>query len=225
MLNPANQCHLGCPSCTNSYNREFTERTYNQWPRGLMTAETFDTFSQQVGLYAFNGHFYNNHEPLLNKLTPSFVRKATDMRIRTFISSNLSYRKIDAEAIVASGLTELMVAADGVTQPVYERYRKGGNIEWVLDNARALVEAKRKMKSMTPVLRWQFLSFAHNVHELPAAIAVTKEIGFDTFNVATPLPVNMDDPSIDTIEYDGQKHFEFRPRQSMPFTGSLPIAT
>ena len=115
MLDPANQCHLGCPSCGNSYNTDFVARTYNPWPRGMMSEVTFAAFLREVGLYAFSGHFYNNHEPLLNKLTPAFVRKATDLRLRTFISSNLSYRNIDAEAIVASGLTELMVAADGAT--------------------------------------------------------------------------------------------------------------
>ena len=44
MLDPANQCHLGCPSCTNSYNRAVSEQTFNPWPRGLMTVETFDAF-------------------------------------------------------------------------------------------------------------------------------------------------------------------------------------
>jgi MoaA/NifB/PqqE/SkfB family radical SAM enzyme len=186
MLDPANQCHLGCPSCSNSYNTEVVARTYNPWPRGMMTDVTFEAFLREVGLYAFAGHFYNNHEPLLNKLTPAFVRKATDLRLRTFISSNLSYRGIDAEAIVASGLTELMVAADGATQPVYERYRRGGRIEWVLDNARAISAAKHKLGSSTPILRWQYLTFAHNLPEIPAAIELARDIGFDTFNLATP---------------------------------------
>jgi hypothetical protein len=221
MLDPANQCHLGCPSCTNSFNREYAERTFNQWPRRLMTAATFDTFARTLGLYAFNGHFYNNHEPFLNKLTPSFVRKATDLRTRTLISSNFSYRKIDAEGIVMSGLTELMIAADGVTQPVYERYRRGGRVEWVLDNARAMIEARRKLKSPTPIMRWQFLSFGHNVHEIPAAVAMAREIGFDTFNIATPNSVAADDPSLSAVDYSGQRDFVFREQQRGPFTSSL----
>jgi hypothetical protein len=221
MLDPANQCHLGCPSCTNSYNREHVERTFNPWPRGLMTQATFDTFLREVGLYAFSGHFYNNHEPFLNKLTPAFVSKATDLRLYTFISSNLSYRRIDAEAIVASGLTELMVAIDGATQPVYERYRRGGRLEWVLDNARAIVAAKAKLNSPTPILRWQFLTFEHNLHEVDAAIELAKAIGFDTFNVATPNSVSQDDPSIHSAEYPGGRDLTFRARPQLPLMRSL----
>jgi hypothetical protein len=118
MLDPANQCHLGCPSCTNSFNREVADKLYKAWPRGLMSESTFDTFSRNVALYAFSGHFYNNHEPLLNKLTPAFVRKATDLGVHTLISSNLSYRKIDAEAIVASGLARSIVFNAGARPPV-----------------------------------------------------------------------------------------------------------
>jgi hypothetical protein len=221
MLDPANQCHLGCPSCSNSFNREHVERTFNPWPRGLMTEATFDTFLREVGLYAFAGHMYNNHEPFLNKLTPAFVRKASDLRMHTFISSNFSYRRIDAEAIVASGLTELMLAVDGATQAVYERYRRGGRLEWVLDNARAIVAAKAKLNSPTPILRWQFLTFEHNLHEVDAAIELAKGIGFDSFSLATPNSVSQDDPSIHTAEYPGERYLTFRARPQLPLATNL----
>jgi hypothetical protein len=221
MLDPANQCHLGCPSCTNSYNREYAEATFKPWPRGLMTAETFDRFAGDVALYAFNGHFYNNHEPLLNKRTPEFVRKAADLRVQTFISSNLSFRKIDAEAIVASGLRELMVAADGVTQSVYEGYRRGGHIDWVMDNARAIVEAKRRLSSDTPILRWQYLTFAHNVHEIERAVTTARDIGFNTFNLAKPNAVDEDDPSISPAEPPSKRDYVFIPPPALHFAGDL----
>jgi MoaA/NifB/PqqE/SkfB family radical SAM enzyme len=221
MLDPANQCHLGCPSCSNSFNEEVVARSFKPWPRGLMTEQTFDAFLKEAGLYSFSIHFYNNHEPLLNKLTPSFVRKASDLQTRTFLSTNLSYRQIDAEAIVRSGLDELMVAADGVTQPVYERYRRGGRIDWVLSNARAIAAAKRRLGSVTPILRWQLLSFAHNVHEIPLAIETAKEIGFDTFNVATPNQVSDDDPSIEPVVYAGESNLIFNLVTPPPFSASL----
>jgi pyruvate-formate lyase-activating enzyme len=221
MLDPANQCHLGCPSCVNSYNTKVVESNYNKWPRGLMSRETFGTFLREVGLYAFSGAFYNNHEPLLNRHTPEFLELTSDLHVRTFISSNLSFRRIDAEEIVASGLTELMVAADGVSQDVYERYRRGGKIEWVLENARAIAEAKRRLKSRTPIMRWQYLTFEHNVHEIERALQLAREIGFDSFNLATPNEVSFDDPSIECVNYSGQKSFELRPREFLAFSRDL----
>lgn len=224
MLDPANQCHLGCPSCSNSFNAEFSAATYKPWPRGMMTEETFESFLKEVGLYAFTGHFYNNHEPFLNKLTPSFVRRAADLRVKTFISSNLSFKRMDVEAIVASGLSELMIAADGVTQGVYERYRKGGRIEWVLANAKQIIEIKKRTGSPTPVMRWQYLTFKHNVDEVPQAIETARQLGFDEFNLATPNAVSQDDPSVHSVTYAGpdeHRAVTFRPRVSTDFDGNL----
>lgn len=223
MLDPANQCHLGCPSCVNSYNTEAVSRVFNVWPRGMMTQATFDTLAQEAGVTAFAAHLYNNHEPLLNKQTPAFARQLAALRARTFISSNLSYARIDAAAIVASGLTELMVAADGVTQPVYERYRRGGKIEWVLANARAIAEEKRRTRSPTPLLRWQYLTFEHNAHEVPRAIELARAIGFDSFNVATPNVVSWDDPSLTPLVYEGPRSIELTAPLASAFYGAPPI--
>lgn len=224
MMDTANQCQLGCPSCMNTVNTAHSEATFNQWPRGLMAPETYKSFLGAVGLSAFTGHFYNNHEPFLNKSTPDFIRAAVDLRIETFVSSNLSFAKFDAEAVVRSGLRELMVAIDGTTQEAYEKYRKRGRLDWVLANAKSIAETKAKLGSPTPYLRWQFLTFAHNVHQVEDAVRLAKETGFDTFNVATPYAVEQDDPNVHSIEYDGpSKHraIVFNQRINVPFSGDL----
>jgi MoaA/NifB/PqqE/SkfB family radical SAM enzyme len=203
MLDTANQCQLGCPSCTNTFNRAYADATFNPWPRGVLKDDCFDKFINSVGLSAFSGHFYNNHEPFLNKKTPAYLRVASDMQIETFVSSNLSFPKLDHDAIVRSGLKELMVALDGLTQETYERYRKGGRIEWAFANVRAIADAKKRLGSTTPYIRWQWLTFAHNIHEVPAAIEFAREIGFDSFNLATPNRVDQDDPSVEAIRYPG----------------------
>jgi hypothetical protein len=203
MLDTANQCQLGCPSCTNTFNRAYADALFNPWPRGILKEDCFRNFIDSVGLTAFAGHFYNNHEPFLNKNTPAYLRAASDMQIETFVSSNLSFPKLDHEAIVRSGLKELMVALDGLTQESYERYRKGGKIEWAFNNVRAIADTKKRLGLTTPYLRWQWLTFAHNIHEVPAAIEFAREIGFDSFNLATPNRVDGDDPTVDAISYPG----------------------
>jgi MoaA/NifB/PqqE/SkfB family radical SAM enzyme len=203
MLDTANQCQLGCPSCTNTFNRAYGDALFNPWPRGVLKEDCFQKFIDSVGLTAFAGHFYNNHEPLLNKSTPAYLRAASDMQIETFVSSNLSFPKLDHEAIVRSGLKELMVALDGLTQESYERYRKGGRIEWAFKNVRAIADTKKRLGLTTPYLRWQWLTFAHNIHEVPAAIEFARQIGFDSFNLATPNRVDGDDPTIDAVRYPG----------------------
>jgi len=176
MLDPSNGCQLGCPTCVNSFNRKYVDAVFNPWPKGMMKGDTFTNFIDDVGLLAFTGHFYNKHEPLLNKNTPAYVKRATGYRVETFISSNLSFPKLDIEGIVASGLKELMVAIDGVSQDVYSRYRRGGHVDLIFANVRSIVEEKRRTGLNTPYLRWQYLTFAHNVKEIERHATIQRKL-------------------------------------------------
>jgi MoaA/NifB/PqqE/SkfB family radical SAM enzyme len=197
MLDTVNACQLGCATCQHSYNKEWTSKTFVPMPTATMKPDTFDAFIHAVGLRSYAGHFYNNSEPFLNKRTPQYLRIANMYRINTMISSNMSIPGLDAEAIVDSGLNLLMTAIDGTTQEVYQRYRRGGHLDLVFENVRRIVEAKKRLKSATPRLRWQFLTFRHNIHQIDDAIKMAQDIGYDSFNIATPYDVSSDDPSIE----------------------------
>ena len=197
MLDPANACQLGCPTCQHSFNKTYTAQTYVPMPKGILRPKIFDPFIEELGPYTYAGHFYNNSEPFLNKHLCDYLAKANLYRINTFISSNLSVPNIDVDAVVGSGLNTLMVAIDGTTQQVYEKYRRGGKLELVFENVAKIAAAKRRLGSAVPHLRWQFLTFQHNIHQVDAAIEIARKLGFDSFNVATPYDVAGDEPSID----------------------------
>lgn len=129
----------------------------------------------------------------------------------------------------------MMVAIDGTTQSAYERYRRGGNLELVLDNVSRIVAAKRKLGSATPRLRWQFLTFQHNAHQVDDAITLAKKIGFDSLNLATPYDVSGDEPTVLAVRHplagEGDRHIEFTPEPAVewlqrldPITGEIERA-
>jgi hypothetical protein len=91
-----------------------------------------------------------------------------------------------------------MCAIDGVTQDVYER-------DLVFHNAAEIVAAKKRLGSQTPIMRWQMLTFQHNVPQVDDSIEKARELGFSPFNVATPSEVSQDDPTISVAVYDGPK--------------------
>lgn len=188
MMDPANGCNLGCPGCWNSKNTSYAEAAYNPMQRGVMKKETLDAFLADGGFLSFNAHLYNYSEPLLNKQLPDVIRRFTRLRMQTLVSTNLSLPKIDAEALVESGLTTLMVAIDGVSQGVYEQYRRGGDVEIIFSNLRKIVEAKKRLGRSTPYIRWQYLLFAHNGDEVDRAFELAEEIGVDLVNVSPGYP-------------------------------------
>jgi MoaA/NifB/PqqE/SkfB family radical SAM enzyme len=194
MVDPANACQLGCPGCIHTTNESYRARF--DWPRKTLSLETYRAFLDRFGPFAFSVALYNYGEPLLNKQFAEIVRSSKAYLLHTFTSTNLSMPIDSAESIVESGLDYMTLSIDGATQPVYERYRRKGDLALVLENARKLAAAKRALGSATPRLVWQFLTFEHNYHELGEARRLAAEIGVNEFSVATPFGVDSDDPSI-----------------------------
>jgi hypothetical protein len=132
----------------------------------------------------------------LNPATPALIAQAKRYLMRTMLSTNMTAPRFDAEALVRSGLDYMVVSLDGATQPVYARYRRRGDIEIALRNIRALVAAKRDLGRRTPIIAWHFLTFEHNVHEIPQALAMARDLGVNHFATLTPFDVSWDDPGI-----------------------------
>jgi MoaA/NifB/PqqE/SkfB family radical SAM enzyme len=194
LVDPSNGCNLACPGCVHSTSVKALK--IFDWNKGLLSEALFRSLMQCYGSYAFQIMFSNYGEPLTNPNTPRLIEIAKSYYVQTALSTSLSIGRFDAEAYVRSGLDFMILSIDGATQPVYERYRKNGNIDVVYRNIENLVRAKRTLKKRTPVLRWQFLAFEHNAHEIPLAFKTAKALGVDHFAVETPFDVAWDDPGV-----------------------------
>jgi MoaA/NifB/PqqE/SkfB family radical SAM enzyme len=194
LVDPSNGCNLACPGCVHSTSVKALK--IFDWNKGLLSEARFRGLLQYCGAYAFQIKFCNYGEPITNPNTPRLIEIAKNYLVQTVLSTSLSIARFDAEAYVRSGLDFLILSIDGATQKVYERYRKNGNIEVVYRNLENLVRAKRTLKRRTPVIRWQFLAFQHNAHEIPLALKIAKALGVDQFTVETPFDVSWDDPDV-----------------------------
>jgi MoaA/NifB/PqqE/SkfB family radical SAM enzyme len=194
VIDPSNVCQLACPGCVHSTGSEALQLF--DWPKGTLSGNRLSALLKCYGPYAIGTLFYNYGEPLLNLNTPNLIRMAKTWLMSTAISTTLSVRKFDAEAYVESGLDFMGLSIDGGTQPVYERFRRNGDLRLVFDNLRKLVEAKRKLRKRYPVLAWNFLAFEHNAHEIPLAARMARKFGVNLFSVVRPFDVSWDDPEI-----------------------------
>jgi MoaA/NifB/PqqE/SkfB family radical SAM enzyme len=69
---------------------------------------------------------YNRGEPFLHKDILSMIRYAHERRLATVISSNLTILPDGGgEAVVQSGLDDLVVSCDGLTQKPMRRIEEG----------------------------------------------------------------------------------------------------
>jgi MoaA/NifB/PqqE/SkfB family radical SAM enzyme len=179
-VDPCNVCNLRCPLCPTG--NGLLDRS-----KGMLKLADYRVILDKIAPYAVEVSLHNWGEPLLNKEIFEIIKLTNERGIATNMSSNLSLEKDNlAERLIESGLEYLIVSLDGVSQEVYERYRVRGDVELVFDNLRALVEAKRRLGSRTPVVEWQYLVFKHNEHEMEQAQALAARIGVDRFRFRAP---------------------------------------
>jgi radical SAM protein with 4Fe4S-binding SPASM domain len=146
--------------------------------------EDFKTIFDQLSPHIFHQAMYNWGEPFLNKRIFDMIAYANENGVGTTVHSNLNhFSEGMAENCVKSGLTHVYLSIDGASQPVYEIYRKKGNLDRVLANLELLLAARKRHQSKFPFITWKFLQFNHNVQEEERARAMAERIGVDNFEV------------------------------------------
>lgn len=178
-IEPTTSCNLRCPQCPSGL-RQFTRDT------GMLKDDFFKEVINEFAPHLAYLTFYFQGEPYLNPTFLDMVKYASSKRIYTATSTNAHYLTPDvAKKTVESGLDRLVISIDGATQETYSSYRIGGRLDKVLEGAKNVVEWKKKLKSKTPHLIFQFLVVKANEHEIPAIKKLAKEIGIDEVRLKT----------------------------------------
>ncbi len=178
-IEPTTACNLGCPECPSGL-KKFTR------PTGKLNLELNKKLLAQVKNHIGYINYYFQGEPFLNPDFLGLIKEADKHKIYTSTSTNAHFiNDKNAEEIVKSGLKRLIISIDGLTQETYENYRIHGSLKKVLEGSKAMVEAKKKLKSKTPHLIFQFLAVAPNEHEIPEVFNLAKEMEIDEVRIKT----------------------------------------
>lgn len=166
-------CNLRCPECPSGL-KSFTR------PQGKLSADFFRSVLDEVHPWLLNLNLYFQGEPLLHPEFHELAAYASSKNIFTRTSTNGHFLdESSARKLIDSGIDSITVSVDGTTQEVYESYRKGGQLDRVLDGIRNLSEARKKSKKITPVIRLQFLVTGENEHQLNSVYDLARRVGAD----------------------------------------------
>lgn len=172
-IEPTTACNLRCPECPSGL-RSFTR------PTGNLKQELFRQVIDELHRELWALTFYFQGEPYINPGFLDMVRHAAGRGIYTSTSTNAHFLdEANAEATVRSGLSRLIISLDGTDQATYEAYRKEGTLNKVIEGAERVVKWKRKLKSLSPHVVFQFLVVKPNEHQIPEARALAERIGVD----------------------------------------------
>lgn len=180
LIDVCNVCNLRCPLCPTGL------ETLDRY-QGMMSFHEYRTILDKVAPHALVVSLYNHGEPFLNKDIFHIIEYTASNNIASNLSSNFNWPvRFDPKDIVRSGLEYLTISLDGASPESYVKYRVRGDFKEVVENVKAVVAARRELKSRTPFLEWQFIVFKHNEHEIAKAKELAAEWGVDLLRFTSP---------------------------------------
>lgn len=192
---PTTSCNLRCPECPSGL-RSFTR------PTGMLDRLLYEDVIDQLAKTLSYLTFYFQGEPYLHPQFLEMIRYASSKGIYTATSTNAHFLKDEiAQRTVESGLDRLIISIDGTSQKTYESYRVGGALEKVIEGTQNILLWKKKLRSKTPHVAFQFLVVGPNEHQIPEVYALAKKLGVDQVVLKTAQI------------YDYQQGSEFIPKQ------------
>ncbi len=178
-IEPTTACNLECPACPSGL-KSFTR------PIGNMKDEVFEKILNELHSYLFQINFYFQGEPFINTKIFNWIKSAAAKKIYTVTSTNAHFLTTDiCDKIVQSNLHKIIISLDGMTQEVYEQYRKSGEIKKVFQGIDNLLQSKKKHHSQYPFIVLQWVVFKHNVHQINDFIAYCKKTEIDYHQIKT----------------------------------------
>ncbi len=175
-LEASSKCQLKCPLCLTGtgYHRQSSSVGW-----GHLSLESFQQIladNPQIKTVELS----NYGEIFLNPQLEAMLRSAHEqgVKLTALNGVNLNYLSEGmAEALVKYQFEKLKVSIDGASEETYQIYRQGGSLQKVLANIDQINFYKKKYQSKYPKLKWQFIIFGHNEHELPLARQMAQERG------------------------------------------------
>lgn len=206
-IEPTTACNLRCPHCPSGL-KSFSRDT------GKISMENFEKYVDDIHKTTAYLMLYFQGEPYLNPAFYDLVKYARKKKL--FVATSTNAHFLDekrAAKTIESGINQIIISIDGLSQDTYEKYRLEGHLDKVIEGTRNLVEAKRKVRNCQTHIIWQFIVFAHNEHEVDAIKEEAKRIGvdevriksaqiYDDGNSADWLPT---DPKYRRYDLDGEK--------------------
>jgi MoaA/NifB/PqqE/SkfB family radical SAM enzyme len=186
-LEASSFCQLRCPTCPT------TERAIDAViGKGFLRFEDFrrlldlNPSLQRIELSNYGEVFLNPH--LLRILEYAHC-KGVSLTLANGVNLN-NAKDAALEGLVKYRVRKVSCSVDGASPETYRKYRVRGDFNTVIANIERINHYKQIYGSELPQLRWQFVVFGHNEHEIPVAREMARQLGM-TFVTKISWDVNI----------------------------------
>jgi len=175
-LEVSSHCQLRCPSCPTT-----TKAIQPAVGSGFLKPADFRALLE-ANPWLREIEMSNYGEIFLNPGLVEILQIAQEHGVRMDAGNGVNLNTVSEavlEAVVKYRVLSLTCSIDGASNETYSQYRVRGNFDTVIANIRTINRFKALHGSQLPKLRWQFVVFGHNEHELPAARKLAAELGME----------------------------------------------
>lgn len=175
-LEVSSVCQLRCPSCPTTIGA-ILPALGSGWLKFADFKKLIDEnpFLKEIEISNYGEIFLN---PELLKLLEYADRCGVALMADN--GSNLNRVKDEVlEGLVKYRLRRLTCSIDGASPETYAVYRRRGDFDTVIRNIKTINFYKKRNNSDLPRLRWQFVVFGHNEHEIPVARKMAHELDME----------------------------------------------
>ena len=175
----SNICNLRCVMCYFSFDK------YAQEDPLYLTPEKFSYLAQSLLPYARTLNLSLGNEPLTSPYFVDLLKIASNYELEhlSFSTNGLLMDREIAEAVLDSGVTEVVFSIDGATKQTYEKIRLGGDFARLLENIRMLAKMRTMRGNGIPKLRCDTVLMQSNIQELKDIVYLASDLGIDKINL------------------------------------------
>lgn len=151
-------CDLRCPECAIGGGLIVRAKGFMSFDRYKIIADKIRPYAEYVYLHIWG-------EPMLNPDIFRIIAYTAEFAKTNISTNGMSLTNAKAEALISSGVSDIIVSIDGVSQEVYEQYRVGGNVQKAFESLAILNDFNVQYGSKVTISP-QYVVFQHNQHEM-----------------------------------------------------------
>jgi MoaA/NifB/PqqE/SkfB family radical SAM enzyme/quercetin dioxygenase-like cupin family protein len=175
-LEASTVCQLKCPSCPNA-SGDIARNLGSGFLR-------FEDFKDIIDRNPRVSHIElsNWGEIFLNRDLVPMMRYAHRNNVTLSASNGANLNNVTEEvleALVKYRFTSITCSIDGASAKTYSVYRVSGDFARVLNNIRTINRYKLLYKSPYPALKWLYVAFGHNEHEISSARRMAVDLNME----------------------------------------------
>lgn len=170
-----NSCNLSCPSCRT---KKIFFKAGGEFKRRLSYAKKIIDYIQNQN-HLINVHIGSDGDPFASLIYRYFIKNSSSLsNIRYTIQTNglLLKKMFQKNKTLFDRLDVLNISIDGATKSTYEKLRRGGKFDGIIDNLNFISMLK---KDHSFAVRLHFVVQKKNYHEMPAMIKLAEDMQVD----------------------------------------------